>query len=176
MTSDVRRLDDGDTLEVFNTFRGQARPADIREWETAGSVDFEYSLSECIFSNDNPKWIARVNGVPMMLFGVNPLGPPYGFAWMIATRGAEKHQHALHRHHRESMGEMLKVRPMLSAWADSRNVVHHKWMERMGWKPSEATIHLGDGAGVPFILYTYTKEMHDCASQVRLSRSQVRKQ
>lgn len=156
-----------DELEIHEAFLRAGRQEDIQEWETASGKDFDTALLECLLE-DNPKWVARVNGLPMMVFGVNALNWPLGNAWMIATHDAVEHRHALHRHHRESMAKMLVVRPLLHAWADLRNKTHLEWMERMGWEATQAVLMLGVPAH-RFLLYVYSQEHHDqrCVSQER---------
>ena len=153
-----------DYFDVLEAFLSKARPVDITEWETASGVEFYEALADCLLG-PNPKWVARVNGDPVMLFGVSPHNQPLGLAWMIATVDAKNHQHGLHWYHREYMEVLLEVRSLLHAWVDSRNADHIRWVVRMGWRAASATVILGE-PGVRFLLYIYDKETHErCASR-----------
>lgn len=167
--------DEEATIAAFDVIRFSLA-ADRREWETASGGAFERSVYDALLS-PHPKWLAEDThtGETLMVFGVNVTGlNPIGQAWMIATTPALRLVHSLHRHHHEYIGEMLKVRSVLHAWADTRNSIHLLWMERMGWEPTHTLCNLGAGE-VPFVLYTYSKELHErCASRLpqRNSRSQ----
>lgn len=145
------------------------READKREWEVASGISFEEAVYDS-FHSPYPSWIAHYGADKVLcVFGVCPSGlnPRIGNAWLAATNEAVKYVHRLHRHFEEGLVQMLDVYPTLHAWADERNVLHGKWMLKMGFERTESLLHFGEPS-VPFRLFTITKEMHDrCASQAQ---------
>ena len=146
-------------LTAWKDIMRDARPADVQEWETAGgSKPFGLALMEAL--EGDLVW-ATANSKTLCAWGVN--GHTHmrdvGNAWLVATNEAEKHALGIHRHFEWGLDEMLKFYPVLHAWADSRNTVHHHWMRKMGFRETDKVCLLGEQE-VPFILFTYGKDTH----------------
>lgn len=143
-----------------------AREADKQEWLAAsGERTFSEALMEALQRNSHgTAWAARYGPHILMAFGVveHPIAG-IGNAWMICTNKAVPLYRAIHQHYHEYLEQMLSVRPVLHAWADERNVLHHQWMVRRGFKETDYSRKFNEW---PFRLFVYSKEMHQaCASQ-----------
>jgi len=153
---------------VLSNLLDDAREADIREWETAGWRRlFKHSLSEAL--DGDTVWSVDAwdeQGLHSLLaFGVNAHArvPSVGNAWLVATNGAAKFYSQLRKEmFAPGLRLMLEFFPVLHAWADSRNIAHHRWMKAMGFNQTDKVVLLGlDEA--PFYLFTY-QEPPSCAS------------
>lgn len=148
-------------VAVWLDITRDARVADISEWETAGGRPFPDSLRSAL--HQDHVWTvalgSREAGVLMsyiLAFGVQPSTlKGVGDAWLVATNVAPQHYRALRRLFEVGLRQMLLLFPTLHAWADSRNAMHHRWMRAMGFVHAGRTATIG---GVPFYLFTYTKD------------------
>lgn len=146
-----------------------AREADRQEWEAASGEDFSTALMVALDSNDNTgrAWVAKYGPHILLAFGVVELPlNGIGNAWMLCTNRSVRLYRALHQHWRKHLDQMLAIRPVLHAWADGRNTLHHRWMQRMGFVDAGVTRYYGQ---YPFRLFVYSKELHQapCVSQAR---------
>lgn len=136
------------------------READKREWETAGwNCPFEVSLKQAI--EGDMVWEACATYPQfktLLAFGVIPHARLWdvGKVWLVATNAAVLHYRDLRRVYFEGLMLMLEFFPTLHAWADSRNTLHHRWMEVMGFKRTDKVVLLGERED-PFFLFTYNK-------------------
>lgn len=146
-----------------------AREADMQEWEAASGQFFHYALILALssYANTGHAWVAKYGPHILMAFGVveQPLRG-IGNAWMLCTNRAVTMYRAIHQHWHKQLDQMLAVRPILHAWADERNVLHHQWMLRMGFQHTGVTSNYGQ---YPFRLFVYSKELHQasCVSPAR---------
>lgn len=157
----IRPVTVANELTVLRDILGDARDDDIREWETAGDMPFAHSLRLAL-SRTNV-WTADLDmdGVTvtsLLAFGVFGMN-----AWLVATNEAVQHYRSLRRVFPQGLELMLSVSPTLYAYADSRNILHHRWMEVMGFEAWQYfNLLIGE---VPFHLYKYEKETQQvCAS------------
>lgn len=157
-------------LRVLEDILGDYREADKREWETAGwNRPFEVSLRQAIEGDMvwSADFVDPCSLKTLLAFGVVPHARlrSVGTVWLVATEGAVSHYRDLRRVYFVGFKLMLEFFPTLHAWADSRNTLHHRWMEVMGFKRTDKVVLLGEGED-PFFLFTYNsnKEQTECAS------------
>ena len=81
---------------------------------------------------------------------------PDGSVWLAATNRAVPRARAIHRLLKEEFQKVQEVRLPgypLYAFADSRNVLHHAWLEWLGFKYVRE--EFWGVLGLPFKLYIY---------------------
>lgn len=145
-----------------------AREVDRQEWRAASGAPFGVALMTALSNNANTghAWVAKYGPHILLAFGVveQPLAG-IGNAWLVCTNRSVPLYRAIHQHWRKHLDQMLAIRPVLHAWADERNVLHHRWMKRMGFMDTGVKHNYGKH---PFRLFVYSKEMHQaCASRAR---------
>lgn len=68
-------------------------------------------------------------------WGVDCGGPlRLGNVWLFATERAVPRAAAIHRHLKVEMESIEAMYPVLECWADSRNTVHHRWLQWLGFR------------------------------------------
>lgn len=134
-----------------------ARAADRREWEAASGQEFSTALITALksYANSGHAWVATYGPHVLLAFGVveQPLAG-VGNAWMVVTNRAVPKYRAIHQHYGRYLELMLGIRPVLHAWADQRNDLHHAWMWRMGFVDADVTHHFQ--GRYPFRLFVYS--------------------
>ena len=120
------------------------RMADLSEWYAGTGKLFEYSV-DITFAGNDQRRVALLDGVPLCFWGWNREGE----VWMFATNRAVTKAIALHK----ALGGCLEEMPdTLTALADNRNTVHHKWLRWLGFKAVEEQFIAP--LGLPFTLFT----------------------
>lgn len=75
------------------------------------------------------------DGRLLCAWGVDPAGPPeVGYVWLFATTKAVPRAAAIHRNLKVEMEAIEALYPVLECWADSRNTVHHRWLQWLGFR------------------------------------------
>lgn len=130
----------GDALDILE----RVRKVDLEEWEASASGGILHlpnavkHAAEC--------WCAyrTVTGSPEIIGGVNTGdGDPY--AWLIGTDLAERDAWWMLNDTREFWEQLWQRWPTCQCWSDDRNMVHHRWLEWMGFRllGTEPWGHLG---------------------------------
>ena len=135
------------------------RPADRREWEDGiPGTTLETSVRRCIVTPGGiaTTAYAALDGQMLAMWGVNPYPdhPTFGVVWFAARQCAKNYLHGIHYHWRFEIDRMEAAFPHgLHAFPDSRQLVHHKWMERMGFE-RKGSIAYDPG---PFVALHYVR-------------------
>jgi hypothetical protein len=99
-------------------------------------------------------WCARIDGVPMAVFGCVPyqLMPETGSPWLLAAEGIERHPGALVKMGRAYVAQWLQHYERLANVVDVRNTTSIRWLKRLGFTIGEEPIRVwpGDGLGLTF--------------------------
>ena len=130
------------------------RPQDIREWETASGLPFPQAATSTILSDTFGRCAVLVDGTPLCFWGGHE-----GAVWLFATTQGEDRWRALHRILQPHLQELVGRWPVVTALADSRNRLHHRWLERLGFE------FVGEILSGPFDapFKMYVKDDHQCA-------------
>ncbi|MCC5780535.1 hypothetical protein H7H48_15850 [Nitratireductor sp. B36] len=135
------------TLDQVYSVLDDIRPADMAEWYAGSGLWFEKAVAEAFEGNEYRK-AALLGGLPLCFWGVGT----DGYVWLFATETAEKHALSLHRVLKPELNKLFEVSPRLLALADSRNTVHHQWLEWLGFSFQEEVP--SGPLGMDFKLYT----------------------
>ena len=136
------------TPELVLLAADDIRPEDRREWQAGCGQDVEDRLLE-----DTNWQFARAalddDGRVLMFWGGDG-----GWVWLVATTHGQAQWRSLVRLQDGLLGELRGQFPGqdLKCWADDRNLLHHVWLRRLGFEPSESK-HIGPYQ-LPFTLYT----------------------
>lgn len=145
---------------AYEDLMEDAREADRQEWEAASGEPFSQAIMHGLtcYADTGHAWVAKYGPHVLLAFGVveQPLAG-IGNAWMLCTNRSVPLFRAIHQHWHKHLGEMLAIRPVLHAWADERNTLHHRWMKRMGFVDTGVKRNYGKH---PFWLFVYSKELH----------------
>jgi hypothetical protein len=150
------------TLEHLAKSLDDIRPEDLREWYAGtGNPDFQHTAGSSMAPGCYAKVAVREDGFPLVFWGCNDMGGGRGNVWLFATETAVGCFLPIHRHLKPQLQALLDRWPLLEAWADCRNTVHHKWLEwlRFDYRGEQ---HL-EPLGLPFKLYVKVKEAQSCA-------------
>lgn len=117
----ARNLRDADQIEV-RTMTGK-EPYDVLPVLVSSSL-------KSYTAHRNPRAI-----LPTILYGVtkSPLGSDYGNVWLVATNGMYRCRVSFFKavpHILKDLGEGFKY---LHCLADSRNALHNRWLELIGF-------------------------------------------
>lgn len=106
--------------------------------------------------------------LPLVLYGVEATDEPgVGNVWLIATDYAPQHAFSMHRLLEPELEAFLALYPTLTAVADQRNKLHHKWMEWLGFR-KVGVVTTGPEPGMPCFVYQITRNPPDvCSSSPR---------
>lgn len=146
-----RKLHLTDAREVCR----DVRPEDRTEWLTAAE---ELGLGDslvrlvvgCIQTSVVGGTIVE-HDRPVCIWGASEDRPGTGTAWLIGTNRGQRIAHRIQRHFKEGIAEMHSLFPVLEAHAFEQNLLHHYWMERLGFVRSGMSPMLTSGR---FILFS----------------------
>ena len=130
------------------------RDVDRREWEDATGVPLERQLP---FAVQHPSaWCFSIHenrpgAAPLLIWGADRLSNKLAQVWLIATNEAARRATSLHGTMALSLHLLDNAYPHSVAYADARNVVHLRWLERLGWKAVGTTT--AGPESLPFIQY-----------------------
>jgi hypothetical protein len=122
----------------------QVREADRAEfaalWQTAFSVMTE-SLQV-----STEAWTGTVDGVPVCMFGVAPVGflvPEYGRPWMVGTHHLDRHSRLFLRRCRKQVAAMHRRYPVLVNCVAAANTRAIRWLQWLGFQVDDKPIPVG---------------------------------
>jgi len=129
------------------------RPADLREWAAGtGSADLQAGLEPVFREGRFARAACDEDGRALCMWGVDGMPDGAGWVWLFATNRAVPQFLPIHRHLRAELEVILSRWPILHAYSDARNSMHHRWLEWLGFEHVE-DVHLGP-FGLPFKHYT----------------------
>ena len=135
---EVRVPKTGDLRKVLHDIRR----ADMEEWYAGTGQLFQFSALQAILGKDF-KRVALKDDVPLCFWGASAApGEGRGMIWLFATNSAKNSWLRLNRVLRPNLDDLHSEFGDLSAYADVRNVVHHKWLLWLGFVERE-TVNLG---------------------------------
>lgn len=124
------------------------RASDIQEILAAGSPGPEASLRQGVELSTVSFAVVDEDDHPQLLMGVVPTGDPMaGYVWMLSADILTTHQITLMKWTPAWLDVMHRHFPVLTNAVDARNLVHIRWLKRMGFTFLE-TVH-GYGPGHP---------------------------
>lgn len=130
------------------------RMADMGEWYAGTGQLFHVGAMDAMMSSEVSLVALDEDDIPLCFWGGDG-----GRLWLFATNSAAKRAVSLHKILKPELDALTERWGFLYAFADSRNVTHHKWMRWLGFEEI-AEIELPP-FGLPF--KTFTKE-DTCAS------------
>lgn len=119
-----------DTLgEAIEFIIENLRPADLDEIRASVPGDPGEIIRASATASVLGWIILDRTGLPIGLFGAADGGlGRVGIPWMVGTPGLEQEAHALARHTRRYVGEMLRTFPVLTNFVDARNTAALDWL------------------------------------------------
>lgn len=147
---EVHRPAAGDLEMVLHDIR----PQDIREWEDGSGRPFQVGATTAIMFGEFVRAAYDEDGVPLCFWGGDR-----GVVWLFATKAAERRALSLHKILAPNLKDLTNRWDLLTALADARNTLHHKWLEWLGFEFLE-TVATGP-YGKPFKMYV--KDDDRCA-------------
>lgn len=130
------------------------RPADMAEWYAGTGSLFGTAAQVAITDSEFARVALDETDTPLCFWGGNG-----GKMWLFATKSAERRALSLHKILAVHLEEVEERWGLLSALADGRNVVHHKWLRWLGFEEL-AEIDI-EPFGLPFKMFV--KESAKCA-------------
>lgn len=145
---EVRKPTTGDLRRVLP----DVRQADMEEWYAGTGQLFHFSALQAILSKGFRK-VALEDGLPLCFWGADavPGEDRKGVVWMFATNHAKVRWLRLNKVLRPNLEDLHEEFGELSAYADCRNVVHHKWLLWLGFERREV-VRFGP-LNMPFQLF-----------------------
>jgi hypothetical protein len=119
------------TLADLKLANKDIRDADRREWYAGTGMRFRRASIKAI-KGGGIKRVALEDGVPLCFWGCDG-----GVAWMFVSNAAYRKATTLHRILHKHLDELHEAYGPINAYADARNVVHHRWMEWLGMERRE---------------------------------------
>jgi len=139
------------------------RPEDNEEWVAATRRPTLHALMDCLSDPQMDIDGAFLDGGCLAIWGCHETtieGDDLGQVWLVASKLAMQHVHAIHHHWRPTVKRYLAKHPKgLVGWASEANTKHHAWLERMGFTLRGSTVF---GGAFPYRLY-YLRGSEPCA-------------
>lgn len=132
-----------------------ARQADRKEWDASvlGGLT-EHLVSSISFSKTHGEAITvedTETGQPMMIGGAHPGDQGQVLTWLVLAEGCEQWGLAFMKDYREDLDGFFSRWPKTECFSDSRNLVHHRWLEFLGYQFRQEV--LWGPYDLPFIHY-----------------------
>lgn len=127
------------------------RMADLAEWFAGTGIPFFEGAKFAINESEFAQVAIDEQGTPLCFWGGDD-----GIVWLFATRSAEKKALSLHKILKPNLDELHARWGKLTAVADSRNTVHHTWLEWLGF--DLASENPRAPFGLPFKTYIKDRE------------------
>lgn len=130
------------------------RKEDIEEWEGGTGVPVLSSLLGALEWPGSKNEVILLDGVPLAIWGTHHAegyGPGIGQVWFLASKIAERHVLTIHRNFDPVLEDMHSRFPLLIAYTHPNNVVHHEWMERVGFE--RMPFRRPTPSGIPYLTY-----------------------
>ena len=144
---EVRRATVADALD----FSDKLRQSDIDEvWASSGMGPEEALLQSLAMSD--LAWVGYEGDTPLGIGGASTLGPRVGVAWFLATDHIYEHRMATLRWTQAIVDALHQEYMTLFNYVDVRHVESMKWLEWLGFEPTEFIEEHGY-EGRPFIKY-----------------------
>jgi len=127
------------------------RQADVEEWVGGLGRKVLPGLLDALEVPGSKNETFLLDGVPLCMWGTHPATTEgVGIVWLLATKAAERHVLAIHRHFGPVLKDMHSRYPVLYAMTHPRNTTHHRWMERNGFVKDGM---VSTALGIPYYLY-----------------------
>jgi len=145
-----------------NQMANRVRDTDKLEVYRASGQDIRSALLDSVdVSDDDMCWAALWNGLPVAMFGANPItiegDGPYsdlsiGGIWLLATPGIYWNKRDFMRNCQKYLAVMHTRYEYLTNFIDADNIPSMSWLPRLGFRPAQQIDDFGF-AKVPFIQY-----------------------
>lgn len=144
----VRRATLWDALEMLRC----ARHEDRVEWEASveqGLAYLPWSVEWCATHGEAlTVYDTKINNVAL-LAGAQPQEDGRVLTWMVVAEGVEEWGLALMKDYKDYLDAFFQRWPHTECYSDSRNVLHHMWLQYLGY---ELIDEVGWGPhGFPFL-------------------------
>lgn len=160
MTNGYVRYASEDDIQVLAE---NMRKEDIAEIKAASGQTPEAALTAGLRAGTT-KVACLPSGTPVVIFGIAPVAPRVGAAWLLAADDMKLIQGFFLRECRNELAKLSVDYDLLFNYADARNTVHHRWIKWMGFtiiKKHETHGH----EGRPFLEFVKLTEGTPCVIQ-----------
>ncbi len=124
----------------------------IEIWASSGFAPLEALLDSIEMSDEDMRWCATLNGLPVAMFGANKLQDNVGGIWLLASPGIYTNKLDFMRHCKSHLAIMHERYEFLTNFIDERNLPTMCWLPRLGFLPVQKVEEFGYGK-LPFIQY-----------------------
>jgi hypothetical protein len=124
----------------------------IEIWASSGMEPLDALLDSIEVSDEDMCWVATLNGLPVAMFGANPLADGVGGIWMLCTPAIYTNKVDFMRKCKQYLAIMHERYEFLTNFVDERNLTSMYWLPRLGFKPVQRVEEFGFGK-LPFIQY-----------------------
>jgi len=127
----------------------------IEVYAASGMQPLEALLASIEVSDEDMCWAATLNGLPVAMFGANPIegGPhPVGGIWMLTSPAIYTNKRDFMRKCKQYLAIMHERYEFLTNFIDSRNIPSMRWLPYLGFRPVQTIDDYGIG-NVPFVQY-----------------------
>lgn len=152
----LNAIEEATALHALMLDASGIRQEDIDEWVGGVGGPVLPAIIEALEIPGSRNEAFLRDGVVLCLWGTHPTQRQgVGQVWFIATKAAERHVLDIHRRFTAVIEGMHEDYATLMAYTHPRNVVHHKWMARHGFKllPHRFITRVG----IPYLTYRRTQ-------------------
>lgn len=130
------------------------RVADVVEIQcSSGQQPLDALLDSLDSSDEDMCWQARLNRLPVAMFGANSLqGTEIGGIWLLASHGIYQNKRDFMRKSREYLAAMHERYEYLTNFVDEQNLITRRWLQALDFLPVQRIENFGVGRR-PFIQY-----------------------
>ena len=127
-------------------------------YRASGMNPLDALLDSVLVSDEDMCWVARLNGLPVAMFGANDITPEgetpqlVGGIWLLASPAIYTNKLDFWRKCREHLAIMHTRYEFLTNFVDESNLVTMQWLPRLGFLPMQRVEEFGP-AKLPFIQY-----------------------
>lgn len=143
------------TRNHANQLAPSLRMSDVVEiWASSGLTPLDALIDSIEVSDDDMCWAALYQGLPVAMFGANPLtdNNEIGGIWLLASPGVYHNKRDFWRACKSHLELMHTRYEYLTNFIDERNLVTMAWLPRLGFKPCQRIEEFGYEK-LPFIQY-----------------------
>jgi hypothetical protein len=127
-------------------------------FRASGMTALDALLDSIAVSDEDMCWVAKLNGHPVAMFGVNDVTPEgedpqlVGGIWLLASPGIYTNKLDFMRHCKDYLAVMHERYEYLTNFIDEDNIVTMQWLPRLGFIPMNRVAEFGH-AKLPFVQY-----------------------
>lgn len=129
------------------------RVADVQELEALGRAPL-HALSDALKLGGARGVCRKPDGEPICIYGLVEREAGVGVPWMLGTPAVQQYRKSFIECSRRVVADMVEQYPLLINIVDSRNVVSHAYLRRLGFE-IDTRNPVTPPSGVPFYVFKH---------------------